>query len=216
MIRIKTICFNKMDENCHLVWDEADGTALIIDPGCISPAERESLQTAIDGVGLRPAAVLLTHLHFDHLAGSGWLIERYGIDCYVSGAERMLENFLEESAHLYQVKLDIPVGPFRYFDPEERQLHFGSFEVKILPLGGHTLGSVAYYLPKARAVFVGDTIRKGSLGFMETGYQSVLEAIRDYLLPLPEDTRMLTGHGEESTLGEERRSNRFFKRSLAL
>jgi glyoxylase-like metal-dependent hydrolase (beta-lactamase superfamily II) len=216
MMHVKTFCFNQMDENCHLIWDNADGTAVVVDPGCATAAEREALQAFIAAEGLRPAAALLTHLHFDHLAGSGWLRERYGIDCYVHEADRDLEKLLQETAHVYDFRMELPVGPFRYFAPEERELRFGAVTVRILPLGGHTRGSVAYYFPDAGAVCVGDTVRKGTLGFLETGFAPVLEALRDYLLPLPEDTRMLPGHGEASTLGEERRENRFFRRSLAL
>jgi len=86
----------------------------------------------------------------------------------------------------------------------------------VLPIGGHTPGSVAYYLPDAEAVFVGDTIAKGSLGFLETGFRETLESIRDYLFPLPDETRLFPGHGEFSSVGEEKRGNRFFKRSADL
>ena len=174
-LQLRAYVFNKMAENACLVWDDADGTALLVDPGCASEAELAQLEADLEG--LRPAAILVTHPHFDHLAGG-----------------------------------DAPDVPFRFFPQGPQSLQFGGITVQVLPLGGHTAGSVAYYFPDAGAVCVGDTVTKGSLGFLEMGYRETLDSIRDYLLPLPDDTLMLAGHGEASTIGEERRGNRFFIR----
>ena len=214
-LELRTYVFNKMAENAYLVWDPSDGTAVLVDPGCASGPEFAALEEEIARGGLRPAAVLLTHPHFDHMAGAGVLCRRYGIECHASVLDRDLAGRWMELKKLYQFEEDIPAAPFRFFEAGPQALRFGGIAVQVLPLGGHTAGSVAYYLPDAGAVFVGDTVQKGSLGFLETGYAQTLDAIRDYLLPLPDDTLLLPGHGEASTIGEERRSNRFFIRCAA-
>ena len=211
-LQLRSYVFNKMAENAWLVWDPSDGTAVLVDPGCASPSEFAELEDAVAREGLRPAAVLVTHPHFDHTAGAAGLCRRYGIECFASVLDRDLADRQMELRKLYQFEEAIPVAPFRFFDPGVQTLQFGNIAVEVLPLGGHTAGSVAYYFPDAGAVFVGDTVTKGSLGFLETGYGETLDRIRDYLLPLPDDTLLLPGHGEASTIGEEKRSNRFFIR----
>ena len=214
-LQLRSYVFNKVEENTGLVWDGADGTALLVDPGCASGEELSLLEGDIERAGLHPAAILVTHPHFDHIAGAAELCRRYGIECHVSVLDQDLAARQPELRKLYHMETDDAPVPFRYFEAGARTFRFGSIRVEVLPLGGHTAGSVAYYFPDAGAVFVGDTLRKGTLGFLEMGYRETLERIRDYLLPLPDDTLMLPGHGESSTIGEEKRSNRFFIRCAA-
>ena len=208
-LQLRSYVFNKMAENAWLAWDPSDGTAVLVDPGCISDAELSLLEEEIAREGLHPAAVLITHLHFDHAAGAAALCLRYGIECHASVLDRDLADRQAEFRKVYRVDGEIPAAPFRFFDAGVQTLRFGQIEVQVLPLGGHTAGSVAFYLPDAEVVFVGDTVTKGSLGFLETGYGETLDRIRDYLLPLPDSTLLLPGHGEASTIGEEKRSTRF-------
>lgn len=214
-LQLRSYVFNKVEENTCLVWDDADGTALLVDPGCASAEELAQLEGDIESAGLRPAALLVTHPHFDHIAGAAQLCRRYGIECFVSILDQDLAARQPELRKLYHMEKDDAQVPFRYFEAGPQTFQFGKIRVEVLPLGGHTAGSVAYYFPDAGAVFVGDTLRKGSLGFLEMGYRETLDRIRDYLLPLPDDTLMLPGHGESSTIGEEKRSNRFFIRCAA-
>lgn len=216
MQRVKPFVFNKMKENGFVVWDEAGKTAVLVDPGCASQQELDVLETFLDQNALRPTAILVTHPHFDHVAGADRLCRNYGVDCFVCATDRALLGQREEWAKLYHFTFDGQEGTFHFFPAEEKALRFGDIAVQVLPLGGHTAGSTAYYFPDAEAVFVGDTVVKGSLGFLETGFQETLERIRDCLLPLPDDTRVYFGHGAASTIGEEKRENRFFKRSAAL
>lgn len=211
-LQLRLYVFNKMAENAWLVWDPSDGTAVLVDPGCASPSEFAELEEAVESAGLRPAAILVTHPHIDHIAGAASLCRRYGIECHASILDQGLAARWTEVRKLYQMDVDTAEAPFHFFDAGVQTLQFGNIAVEVLPLGGHTAGSVAYYFPDAGAVFVGDTVRKGSLGFLEMGYGQTLDSIRDYLLPLPDDTLLLPGHGEASTIGEEKRSNRFFIR----
>ena len=192
-MKIKQFTFNKMRENCFVVWDEADGTAAVVDPGCADAQEQQALAGFLAQAGACPRAVLATHPHFDHVVGAGWLCRTYGLACHVCAPDRPL-----------------------FFEEAPQTLRFGSLEVQVLPLTGHTPGSVAYYFPAAEAVCVGDTVTKGSLGFLETGFGQTLERSRDYLLPLPDGTLLCPGHGACSTIGAERDANRFFRRSQAL
>ena len=215
-MKIKQFTFNKMRENCFVVWDEADGTAAVVDPGCADAQEQQALAGFLAQAGACLRAVLATHPHFDHVVGAGWLCRTYGLACHVCAPDRPLTAKLGELAKLYDFPLEAMDIPFLFFEEAPQTLRFGSLEVQVLPLTGHTPGSVAYYFPAAEAVCVGDTVTKGSLGFLETGFGQTLERIRDYLLPLPDGTLLCPGHGACSTIGAEREENRFFRRSQAL
>lgn len=215
-MKIKPFIFNKMKENSFVVWEETDGAALIIDPGAASSGERAELDAFLKDSGLRPQAILVTHPHFDHIAGAASICREYGLECHICEADRSLGDRQDEVARLYDFHYSGEEAPVRYFSQGHQTLRFGSIAVEVLPIGGHTPGSVAFYIAGAKAVFAGDTLVKGSLGFLETGFKDTLENIRDYLLPLPDDTRIFPGHGEFSTIGEEKRENRFFRRSAGL
>ena len=215
-MKVRPFVFNKMNVNSFVVWNEADGASLLIDPGCVTEAEQAELDAFLKDNGLRPLAVLATHPHFDHIAGADRFCRQYGIECHICELDLNLSGMQDEMSHLYDFKFEGNAAPTRYFAPERQELRFGSITVDVLPLSGHTLGSVAYHFAEAKAVFVGDTIVKGTLGLQETGFRQTLQRIHDYLLPLPDDTRVFPGHGDFSTIGEERVGNRFFRRSATL
>lgn len=213
-MQTESFVFGTMQENCTIIWNEA-GEAVIFDPGCTNDAEFERLCAFIDDKGLRLLGILITHPHFDHISGADILRRHYSTECWVNATDRVLLESGKELAYLYGFKED-GLREVHFFEADGKPLHFGGIRINVIPISGHTEGSLAYYVPEAGLLIAGDTLRKGSVGFVETGYSIVLERIRDYVANLPADTRIVFGHGSDSTIGEETQNNKFFKRSLAI
>lgn len=213
-MQIETFVSGKMQENGYVLWNDA-GEAVLIDPGFTTEQEFNGLAAFIDGRGLKPLAILVTHPHFDHIAGVDAVSNRYGIECWINGEDEALLEKNDFFSNMYGSHLETKVN-FKKFSPDVKVLDFGKISLQVLPISGHTAGSVAFYSPEAKALFAGDTLTKGSLGFLETGYGVVLECIKEMILCLPDDTVIHYGHGVASSIGEEKKNNRFFKRSAAL
>ena len=211
---IKRFVFNKIEENSYLVWNDSN-EALIIDPGCQSAAELESVCKEIDSLGLKPLAILVTHPHFDHISGIAPLWKKYRIKAIVNSEDRSLLMSSKELAKVYNASIEGALESISFIDGSKESLQIGGFDIRLIHIAGHTKGSIAYYIPSQKALFSGDTLRKGTLGFLETGYKDLFKCIREQIIPLPEDTAIYFGHGEESTVGAEKLENKFFKRSLA-
>lgn len=211
-MKVGSFVFGNMKENCHVLYNEY-GEAVIFDPGMTDEEENGRLFSFISRNGLTPLASLVTHPHFDHICGAAGLCGKYGIECFVNLEDKPVLDGIEDSSALYGVRQKAYDG-LKMFTPGPDGITLGHFKIDVIPVSGHTEGSLAFSCPGF--LIAGDTLVKGSLGFLETGYSLVLERIRDYLLPLSDDTIILYGHGESSTIREEKARNRFFLRSAKL
>ncbi|QKT07261.1 MBL fold metallo-hydrolase [Gordonia sp. X0973] len=219
--------------NCYIVSGDAvaggsGGDAVVIDPGQESAAQVQKLCAEH---GLTPVAVLLTHGHLDHTWNAAQVCEEYGIPCYIHPADRPM---LTDPSKGIGKTLGAVVGVLTFHEPE-KVVEFGDedevelaglrFSVELAP--GHTQGSVLLGLDvplddaaaeggadagSARVVFSGDVLFQGSIGRTDLpggDHQQLLDSIAARLLPLPDDTLVLPGHGPQTTIGTERANNPF-------
>ena len=166
--------------NAYLVGEPASNTAVVIDPAW----DGERILAKAESVGWRITNLWLTHAHFDHFGGAA----AFGIHGFDPGPE--------------------PTIPLEH----GMQLRLGehTFEVRHTP--GHTPGHVAFLLREAGIQFCGDLIFLGSVGRTDLpggDTQVLLNSIQQEVLSLPDEVRLLSGHGPETTVGRERRSNPF-------
>ena len=194
MIQIEQIRTGVIQENCYLVYNEE--ALLIIDPG----AEGAKLIQEITRLGKKPAAILLTHTHYDHIGAVEELRHHYQIPVYVSPLEQ---------AWLSNPILNLS-GLGRH-DDIANIIEIGGMKFSVVPTPGHSIGSVSFVFDDF--VVVGDALFKGSIGRtdLHTGdMQQLLHSIMTYLFTLPEEFPVYPGHGDATTIQHEKATNPFF------
>lgn len=189
--------------NCYIVYDE-ENHGFIVDPG----AQFSLIKKALDQYEIIPEMVILTHSHGDHIGALKEVVEHYGIPTVIH--ERELE-FLK-SPHL---NLSGAMGLSQYVPKDIRTvkegdvIDFHGHELKILHTPGHTPGGMS--ILSGKLLFSGDTLFFGSIGrtdFPGGSYKDIIDSIRR-LVALPDDTIILSGHGQESVVKFEREHNPF-------
>jgi len=193
--------------NAYLVTDAATGTTVVIDPGDEAPR----LLAALAEAGQAPAEIWLTHAHFDHIGAVAGLREAYPVPVRLHPADAPLYDGAEQQAAWFGMSVRPPgVVPIDLADGERLTLGDHVFEVLHTP--GHAPGHVAFYAADAGVLFSGDALFRGSVGRTDLPLcdPAALErSLRERLLVLPDETRVLSGHGPETTIGLERRTNPF-------
>ncbi|HCU08060.1 MAG TPA: MBL fold metallo-hydrolase [Clostridiales bacterium] len=189
-----------LQTNCYLVWNESTKKAFIVDPGDVSP----ELKSFIKKEELLPEYILLTHGHGDHTGGLFDLVKEYPkIQTVASKKERKFLNDRKASYGAGGIECDIYVE-------DGQEMNAADTTIRFLSTPGHTPGGMCILMGKT--LFSGDTLFRCSVGrsdFTGGDQEALIRSIRDQLLVLPEDTRVLPGHDEETTIGYEVRYNPF-------
>lgn len=202
---VTVITVGPFQENCYLL--ERDGELAIIDPG----DEPERLIAAITAAGGKPRYILLTHAHLDHVGACRALQDHYKVPVYLPTDEVELLANLPLQCQMFGLP---PMAQPRvdHLVPAGTALKLGSATIKALPTPGHTPGGTTFLVDDDLA-FVGDTIFQGSVGRTDLwgGSWPILEAsIREQLFTLSDHITLYPGHGPETTVGSEKRTNPFF------
>lgn len=215
MLQIKRFVCNVIRENCYVVSDDTK-EAVIIDCGAQFPAEQEAIRQYVKVNGLKPVHLIATHGHVDHNIGNHFVYDTWGLKVEVHKADEPLMTSLPEQAKLIMrqdlSKDDLaPVG--RYLEGKE-QITFGHHTFDILETPGHTPGGVFYWCKAENVVFSGDTLFHNSVGRTDLPGGSMFMLIQSLRIvcQMDDDTRVLPGHGEETTVGNELASNPYLDR----
>lgn len=195
-------------QNCSFLKCEASDKVAVVDPG----GDIERIQAALEQVGGTVEKILVTHGHLDHAGAVAELAEILGVP--VEGPHHE-DAFWLDSLPEQAAKMGFP--PARAFTPERwledgDTVTLGDTELKVLHCPGHTPGHVVFHQPEAGLAIVGDVLFAGSIGrtdFPRGDYQTLINAIRNKLFILPDDTGFIPGHGPMSTIGHERQHNPF-------
>jgi glyoxylase-like metal-dependent hydrolase (beta-lactamase superfamily II) len=207
-MRIETVVVGQFQVNCYVVVGD-DGGALVVDPG----GDAGMIATVLDRHGANPAAYLLTHAHMDHI----WALN----ELYAARPAPVAVH-PEELTWAFTDANTMP--PFYTAPPErpaaiERELAEGQtwndagLEYQVIETPGHTPGSVSFFFPESKVLICGDTLFAGSVGRTDLpgGSPTVLQASLKKIAALSEETRVLSGHGPETTIAQEKRTNYFMQ-----
>lgn len=195
-------------ENCYLVSCPATGEAVIVDPGAATPQILEVVRNE----GLRLRAVYLTHAHLDHVEGLPSIHRELDVPVHLHPADLPLYRRAAEQAEAFGMRLE---GELPEIDEElvpGTTLPVGNCELEVRFTPGHAPGHVIFHAVDGGVALVGDVVFAGSIGRTDLpggDMQQLLASIRDEILTLPDDTRLLTGHGPETTAKRERVGNPF-------
>lgn len=208
-MKIVKFTFNPMQENTYLVSDE-NKNAVVIDPGCYFEEERQLIKNYISKNDLQLKAILNTHAHLDHIMGNAFMKREYDVDIYLHEKDLPTLKMAGASAELYGLNAFEPSPQPDVYIKEGEILTFGSIDFQVIFGPGHAPGHVAFYNQKESVVINGDILFRGSYGRIDLpggNFQDLKHTITQKMFQLPGNTIVYTGHGEETTIGEEKKNN---------
>ena len=211
MIKIKTFVFNPFQENTFLLYDDTKQCA-IIDAGCYSEKERNELISFIEKNDLEPVKLLNTHCHIDHILGNCFVARQYNLKSEAHQKDNIILENVVQHGRVFGVEAEQP-PEMQIFLEENDIVKFGSSQLLVLHAPGHSQGSIVFYNKEQKFAIVGDVLFNGSIGRTDLpggDYDTLIKCIKDKLFVLEDDVVVYTGHGPETTIGYERKTNPFF------
>ncbi len=206
---LEMLTVGPFQENCYIVGDEESGVGAVVDPG--DEAARISL--AVEQTNLEIEQILLTHAHVDHVGAAAQLVEEYGCPVALHAeAEEMLQQ-APTQAMMMGLKFGEVPKVDRYIEDDE-VLKVGEVELRALYTPGHAPGHLALYAQSEGVVLSGDALFAGGVGrvdFPGGSMEVLMRSIQERLLTLPDETRVYSGHGPRTTIGDERANNPFLR-----
>jgi hydroxyacylglutathione hydrolase len=206
---LQTMRVGPLAVNCYLVGDERAREVIVIDPGGNVREIVETLQQA----RARVVSIVLTHAHFDHVMGVVGLKNASGAPLMAGANEAPFLKSAESQAGFFG--LDVPAlpTPDRWLK-EGDVISAGDLDLTIIETPGHTPGGICLWSERERILFSGDTLMRGSIGrtdFPGGSLEALLRSVRTKILVLPNQTMVYPGHGQVTTIGEEKMFNPFLK-----
>ncbi len=209
MIKVHKLTFNPFQENTYILSDETN-QAVIIDPGCYERHEQQYLIEYLEKNQLKPVKLLNTHCHIDHVLGNYFVSKQFNLDLEMHKDDLPTLHAIPNYAHVYGFEAyQISPEPVNYLK-EGDQIQFGNSVLDVIFTPGHAPGHVVFYSAENKFVINGDVLFQGSFGRVDLpggDFATLKKTILEKMFALPENTVVYTGHGPETTIGTEKKSN---------
>ncbi len=211
MLKIEQFVFNPFAENTYVLYDDTK-ECVIIDPGCSNAGEENQLFGFIDSHQLKPLMVINTHGHIDHILGNAAVKQRYGIS--VAAHPNVAADFGRSKQQsqffglLFHGECELPDHDLK----DGEVIRIGESTLEVICTPGHAEGSISLFAVMEGWVFTGDALFCRSIGRTDLpggSYETLRISIKEHLFPLPDDTEVFSGHGESTTIFDEKRYNMF-------
>ncbi|MDK1286529.1 MBL fold metallo-hydrolase [Pseudoalteromonas umbrosa] len=207
-MKVLTIPVTPFAQNCRVIACDETGKAAIVDPG----GDAEKIIALVKQHNLSIEFILLTHGHLDHVGASKLLAKEFGVEIIGPHAEdKFWLDGLPMQAQMFGFAPHDAFLPHRWLD-EGDVVALGKLQLQVRHCPGHTPGHVVFYEPASATVLVGDVLFKGSVGrtdFPKGDASQLKHAINTKLFTLDDETKVMSGHGEDTTIGYEKRNNPF-------
>ena len=214
MLNIKKFTCNMLQENCYVVSDETK-ECMIVDCGAFYPEERQAIVDCIRTNDLKPMHLVATHGHFDHNFGNDTIYKEFGLKPEIHRKdERLLQTIGDQAMTIVGANIDAEMPAAGRLLSENDTIEFGSHKFVVIETPGHSPGGVFYYCKEENVAFSGDTLFKGSIGrtdFMGGSMFMLIQSLR-MISQMPDEVKLLPGHGPETSIGEEVAHNPYIDR----
>lgn len=209
MFQYKCFIFNPFYENTYIVWDEDSKEAVIIDPGCYKVKEENILKEFISDKFLDIKYILNTHCHIDHIIGNNYCRKQFDSEVFIPEKDEYLIEIMKGYSKNLGIDYEFDKTRLNYFS-EDTELSVGNEKLKCLFTPGHSPGEFCFYSENSGICFTGDVLFNNSIGrtdLWDGNSKQLLNSIKTRLLVLPDKTIILPGHGDSSTILQEKFNN---------
>ena len=214
MLTIERFIVNMIQENCYVVSDETH-EGVIIDCGAFYLEEKEAIRQYVEQRGLKIKHLLNTHLHFDHVLGDEYLFKTLGLEPEACDRDLPLYEHIDEQLEdfLGLQNYEIHLPPLKRCLDDGDTVTFGTHTLHVIATPGHTPGGLEFYCKEEKVLFSGDSLFRHSIGrtdFPGGDYDALITSLKEKVLVLPDDVKVLPGHSLSTTIGNEKKNNPYF------
>jgi len=208
-IIVETIPVGPLQCNCTILGDLVSRKAIVVDPG----GDAEILLERLVELNLQVERIIHTHAHLDHFLASGKMKEATGAKLALHREDLFLWDMLEDQCRMFGIPFEPPPPPDQWLENEE-EIDLNDLQGKALHTPGHTPGSMCFLFESQKLLIAGDTLFQGSIGRTDLwggDFKKIEKSIQEKLYTLDEETSVITGHGESTSIGHEMRANSFVR-----
>lgn len=211
MINLDCLVFSPFSVNTYVLWSDNSKEAIVIDPGCYDKYEEDLLAKYISDNNLTVKYMINTHCHLDHVFGCDFVKRKYSPVYLIPEGDHKLLKIVNDQGKMFGFREIIAPEPDGYIQ-ENIPLFLDNVKIDFLFTPGHTAGEMCLYLESEKILISGDVLFKEGVGrsdLWDGDADQLNDAIKTKLFPLPEDVNVYPGHGEFTTIGEEKKYNPF-------